>query len=57
MGEQAIDSGVAAILDATVPLFTIVIAHYFLHDDKMPFLKSLVLTGFIGVDIDEQRHW
>ena len=34
-GEQAIDSAVAAILDATVPLFTIVIAHVALHDDKI----------------------
>jgi drug/metabolite transporter (DMT)-like permease len=51
-GEQAIDSGVAAILDATVPLFTIVIAHYFLHDDKMTVPKvSGLLTGFIGVVI------
>src|SRR5512144_1940317 len=30
-GEQVIDSGVAAILDATVPLFTIVIAHIWLR--------------------------
>ena len=51
-GEQAIDSGVAAILDATVPLFTIVIAHYLLHDDKMTVPKvSGLLTGFIGVVI------
>jgi drug/metabolite transporter (DMT)-like permease len=28
-GEQSIDSAVAAILDATVPLFTILIAHFF----------------------------
>ena len=51
-GEQAIDSGVAAILDATVPLFTIVIAHYLLHDDKMTIPKVTgLLTGFIGVVI------
>ena len=51
-GEQAIDSGVAAILDATVPLFTIVIAHYLLHDDKMTVPKVAgLLTGFIGVVI------
>lgn len=51
-GEQAIDSGVAAILDATVPLFTIVIAHYLLHDDKMTVPKVAgLLTGFIGVII------
>jgi len=51
-GEQAIDSGVAAILDSTVPLFTIVIAHYLLHDDKMTLPKvSGLLMGFIGVII------
>jgi len=51
-GEQAIDSGVAAILDSTVPLFTIVIAHYLLHDDKMTVPKvSGLLMGFAGVVI------
>ena len=49
-GEQAIDSAVAAILDATVPLFTIVIAHVALHDDKITFHKTLgLLVGFAGV--------
>jgi drug/metabolite transporter (DMT)-like permease len=49
-GEQTIDSAVAAILDATVPLFTILIAHYLLHDDKMTLPKVLgLLIGFAGV--------
>jgi drug/metabolite transporter (DMT)-like permease len=49
-GEQVIDSAVAAILDATVPLFAIVIAHLALHDDKMTFHKTLgLLVGFAGV--------
>lgn len=49
-GEQSIDSAVAAILDATVPLFTIVIAHLALHDDKITLPKVLgLLTGFAGV--------
>lgn len=49
-GEQSIDSAVAAILDATVPLFTILIAHYLLHDDKMTVPKVLgLLMGFAGV--------
>jgi len=49
-GEQTIDSAVASILNATVPLFTIVIAHYWLHDDKMtvPKVAGLVI-GFAGV--------
>lgn len=49
-GEQSIDSGVAAILDATVPLFTILLAHYALHDDKITIPKVAgLLVGFAGV--------
>ena len=51
-GEQSIDSAVASILDATVPLFTILIAHYLLRDDKMTLPKVLgLLIGFVGVVI------
>jgi drug/metabolite transporter (DMT)-like permease len=49
-GEQTIDSAVASILNATVPLFTIVIANFLLHDDKMTIQKVLgLLIGFAGV--------
>ncbi|HUG33562.1 MAG TPA: DMT family transporter [Anaerolineales bacterium] len=49
-GEQTIDSAVASILNATVPLFTIVIAHFLLQDDKMTTQKVLgLLIGFAGV--------
>lgn len=49
-GEKTIDSAVASILDATVPLFTILIAHYLLRDDKITWPKVLgLLTGFAGV--------
>ncbi len=49
-GETVIDSGVASILDATVPLFTIVAAHFMLQDDKMTIPKVLgLLMGFAGV--------
>lgn len=49
-GQKSIDSGVASILDATVPLFTILVAHFMLHDDKMTTPKVLgLLTGFSGV--------
>jgi drug/metabolite transporter (DMT)-like permease len=51
-GEQTIDSAVASILDATVPLFTILIAHFLLHDDKITLPKVLgLLLGFAGVII------
>lgn len=49
-GEQTIDSTVASILNATVPLFTIVIAHLLLQDDKMTAPKVIgLLVGFAGV--------
>ncbi len=49
-GETKIDSGLASILNGTVPLFTIVIAHFWLHDDKitLPRIAGLIV-GFIGV--------
>jgi drug/metabolite transporter (DMT)-like permease len=49
-GETRIDSAMASILNGTVPLFTIVIAHLWLHDDKisLPRVGGLVL-GFAGV--------
>jgi drug/metabolite transporter (DMT)-like permease len=51
-GEQAIDSAVASILNATTPLFTILVAHFLLQDDKMTAPKVLgLLMGFAGVVI------
>jgi drug/metabolite transporter (DMT)-like permease len=51
-GEQSIDSAVASILNATTPLFTILIAHSLLHDDKMTAPKVVgLLLGFAGVVI------
>jgi drug/metabolite transporter (DMT)-like permease len=51
-GELSVNSSVAAILDSTVPLFTIFLAHFFLDDDKftLPKLAGLVV-GFSGVVI------
>jgi len=51
-GELSIDSAVASILNATVPLFTIVIAHLFLQDDRMTTQKVIGLfIGFVGVTV------
>ena len=49
-GETHIDSSLAAILNATTPLFVIVIGHFGLHDEKItaPKLAGL-LVGFVGV--------
>jgi drug/metabolite transporter (DMT)-like permease len=50
--ETRIDSGLAGIINSTTPLFTILIAHQFLHDDRItvPKITGLV-TGFIGIFI------
>lgn len=49
-GEKSIDSAVAAVLNSTVPLFTLVIAHLFLHDERITWRKVVgLLIGFAGV--------
>jgi len=49
-GELYIDSAVASILDATVPLFTILLAHFVLQDDRITLPKMLGLViGFGGI--------
>jgi drug/metabolite transporter (DMT)-like permease len=49
-GETRIDSALAAILDATVPLFTIVIAHFWLHDEKITLPRAAgLVVGFVGI--------
>ena len=51
-GELSIDSAVASILDATVPLFTILLAHFLLSDDKITLPKTLgLIVGFVGIVI------
>jgi drug/metabolite transporter (DMT)-like permease len=49
-GEQFIDSGVAAVLNGAMPLFTLVIAHFFLADERITLIKALgLLIGFAGL--------
>ncbi len=49
-GQTHIASGLASILNATVPLFSIVIAHFFVRDEKASRLRILgVMLGFIGI--------
>jgi drug/metabolite transporter (DMT)-like permease len=48
--ENSIDSGLASVLQATVPLFSILIAHVALQDDKIHRGKFIgLVTGMIGV--------
>ena len=51
-GETLIDSSLASILNGTVPLFTIILAHFWLQDEKitLPRLGGL-FVGFIGMVI------
>ena len=49
-GEQYIDSAIAAILNSTTPLFTMLIATIFLNDDKLTIRRFFgLLVGFIGI--------
>lgn len=49
-GETAIASGVASILNATTPVFTVLVAHVLTEDEKLSPLKVLgVGLGFVGV--------
>ncbi|MDA1090568.1 MAG: EamA family transporter [Proteobacteria bacterium] len=51
-GEEKIDSGLAAILMAVMPLATVVMAHFFTAGDRMTQAKLLgVACGFGGVVI------
>jgi len=48
--EQYIDSAVASILNGTTPLFTIVLAHFFIMDDRLTPAKLVgTLIGFGGL--------
>lgn len=49
-GEIYIDSALAAILNGTTPLFTIILAHYLIDDEHMtPVKAGGVLLGFGGL--------
>lgn len=50
LGEQTITSGMAAVLQATASLFTLVIAHFAFADERMTVKKVMgLLIGFSGV--------
>jgi drug/metabolite transporter (DMT)-like permease len=51
-GEQHVSSGLAALLQATIPLFGLVIAHRFLPAERMTIAKVVgVLLGVAGVGV------
>jgi drug/metabolite transporter (DMT)-like permease len=52
VGEKSIDSSLAAIICGAAPLFTLVIAHFFTHDDKFTKVKIVgSIVGFCGLFI------
>jgi drug/metabolite transporter (DMT)-like permease len=56
--EQYIDSAVATIYNGTVPMFTMIIAHIFVSDDRMTIRKVLgLLLGFSGVIVLVQNSF
>jgi drug/metabolite transporter (DMT)-like permease len=51
-GEQYISSGLAALLQATIPAFGLVIAHFYLPDERMTVAKIAgIVLGVTGVGI------
>lgn len=49
-GETRIASSLAALLNSAQPLFTVVIAHYALHDEPITSAKAAgLMAGFVGV--------
>ena len=51
-GEQYIDSSLAALLQATMPIFTVILAHFWARDERLTWLKVAgVFVGFVGVGL------
>jgi drug/metabolite transporter (DMT)-like permease len=51
-GEQYIDSSLAALLQATMPIFTVILAHFLARDERLTWLKAAgVFLGFLGVGV------
>lgn len=51
-GQSHIASGLASILNATTPLFTVIVAHYFTADEKLTGSRlGGVIVGFVGVAV------
>lgn len=51
-GEQYISSGLAALLQSTLPAFGLVIAHFYLPGERMTLLRIVgVLLGVLGVAV------
>jgi drug/metabolite transporter (DMT)-like permease len=57
-GETSIDSGLAAVLQSTAALFTLVVAHFSFADERITWKKvGGLVVGFLGVCILMSRSW
>jgi drug/metabolite transporter (DMT)-like permease len=55
-GEKSVESGLAAVLQGTAALFTMVVAHYVSHDERItPRKVSGLVVGFLGLLILASR--
>jgi len=51
-GQSHIASGLASILNATTPLFTVIVAHYLTDDERLTGKRLAgVVVGFVGVAV------
>jgi drug/metabolite transporter (DMT)-like permease len=51
-GEQYIPSGLAALLQSTMPIFTVIMAHFLASEERLTLAKALgVVVGFAGVGL------
>ena len=51
-GETRVSSGLASILNATTPIFTVLAAHFLTHNEKLSWSKGVgVVLGFLGVAV------
>ena len=49
-GEKIVPSGLASVLNSTMPLFTIIFAHFWLHDEKISLFRiGGLFIGFLGI--------
>jgi drug/metabolite transporter (DMT)-like permease len=51
-GQTHIESGLASILNATTPIFSVVLAHFFTREEKLTLNRiSGIVLGWIGVSV------
>lgn len=57
-GEKSVPSGLASVLQASVPLFSLVMAHFSFDDERMtPARIGGLITGFFGVIVLASRSF